>query len=336
VTHRAILDGLRNADPARRRAAAIAMLDVPRLRLDAVKRALRDTDRIVRICAAATLLVKKGYPAYARLVRKSAESLRLHDLAAAEDELVDVVERIDDVAAVKNALVSLFVQHLWDHDPAILNKALAGLAWAVDDVEPSARTMHRLDDLLGHPEAAAAAAEVLTNVALLKGDYSAVATRLTDLLRLVYSYRRPALAKVAEGKLLADADRKLDISPAVPYLEAAYATGCSGDSAAWALIRHYWNQRQIDDLRRLVPVKLHDPDAYFEITTVTVSDQPMHGSQGRPPSHPAAKSARCGYCANPRTSCIYYKCQGDLTGRTDCSEYECSECGKFTYYVEER
>jgi hypothetical protein len=160
-----------------------------------------------------------------------------------------------------------------------------------------------------------------------------VAVRLAASLRLVYGYGAPALAAIAESRLLADADRKLDISPAVPHLEAAHASGCSGDSAAWALIRHYWNQGRIDDLRRLVPVKLHE--GYFDVTTITISDVPMHGSQGS--LNPAGGPARCGFCANPRTSCIYYSGGGDpLTGRTDFSEYECSECGKFTYYVEER
>jgi hypothetical protein len=295
VKRREIPDGLADADPARRRAAADA---------------------------AARILKKKGHDFDAVLVRMAAESQHPDDRQIAAEGLLEALQNIDDPAAVKMALAPVFARHLWDFNPKIRRDTAVALAWVATETELTPRNIWRLEALLRDPEAGAAAARALTNDAVRRGDFSRVAILLSNLLHLEVSYASPKAAGVAERELLTCADQKIDISPAVPCLEAAYASRCSGYEAGWALVRHYWNVGRKEELRRLVPLR----DEY----DVTISDTPRHGLRGKSVENWRLRARRCGYCGNPGVVCIYSDVSGDLVAKIIHAEFECSECGKFT------
>jgi len=293
---------------------------------DELRRALRSKSAMVRMYAAATILKKNGCGWFdVEFVRRAAESLNPLIVEMAEEVLVKAIENLGDATVVHDALADLFLQFLWDREMQV--KALSALSHVAKDVDFSPRVMHRLEELLRDRDAARSAAATLENIAARSGNFTRWAILMSDSLRLTYGYTSPSLATIAEDALLDAADRKIDISPAVPFLEAAYATGNSGDNAGWALVRHYWNQGRHDDLRRLVPIRVDD--SYLHVT-VTISERAMHGVQGKPVERFFRE--RCGYCGSNRILCIFYEAGNDSWGRPWQYEYECAVCGKFTFY----
>jgi hypothetical protein len=328
---------LQKGNAADRRAAAGEILDFtgryPNMRrfADSVLRgALRDRDRMVRTYAGATLLIRNGHTELdVEFVREAAESLDPMIRELAEEAIAKAVENIRSSAAVKAALADIFVQFLWDLD--MQTKAARALAWTTTGcTDLSPRVVYRLKDLLRDPKAGPNAAAALANLGAQKGNFSEMAALYAESLRLDYTYSSPKAAAIAEDALLEAADRGLDISAAVPSLEAAYASGNSGDNAGWALVRHYSKQGRREDLRRLVPIRVND--SYLHVT-VTISDKARKGKKGKPVER--FQNLRCGYCGNPETLVIYYKAGNDSWGEPWTYEVQCSECGKFTLYVKD-
>ena len=70
--------------------------------------------------------------------------------------------------------------------------------------------------------------------------------------------------------------------------------------------------------------------------SVSISDSPCYGERGTHLTHATGRAGRCADCGSDQTSCIYYRSDRDLVGGSVMWEVECSKCGKFTSYAEEK
>ena len=263
----------------------------------AIPAALDDPDEEVRHSAALALLIRNWRDALnytTDLVEWALRSVSPDRRKSAAQALRTAIGEPDADSAA-TALVPLVIEGLLAPD------------------EPAARAMEQPRD---H---AAFAAEALIKAG---GDVRAVIPHVVEWLSRASagsgSARRPC--ELLEGA----AERGIDISVAVPALEAALARRAAHvrPAASRALSHHFRNTG------REAKLTLHDFTKYLgALTHLELSHRPVHAETDQQVH--GAEPRQCGHCGSTQTACLF---SASPTLSQENLEYRCTACGKFTVY----
>ena len=312
----AALDGLASPEPeVRRRAARYiwgwacdrhgpASTDKFPFVAAAVPAALDDPDEEVRHSAALALLNRNWKSALSDTTGLAEWALRSvspdrRNLAA---QALRTAVGASDAASAATALVPLVIEGLLAPD------------------EPSARVMDQPRDN------AAFAAKALIRAG---GDVRAVIPHVVEWLSRASA--GSGSARVPCELLEVAAKRGIDISAAVPALEAASARPAAGVRPAWgvrpaasrALSHHFRNTG------REATLTLHDFTKYLGASThLELSHRPVHAETDQP--WYGAEPRQCGHCGSTQTACLF---SDSPRSDEENLEYRCTACGTFTVYV---
>ena len=261
----------------------------------AVPAALDDPDEEVRHSATLALLIRnwKGALYYTTDLAEWALRSASPDGRKAAAQVLRTAVGAPDAASAATALVPLVIEGLLAPD------------------DPSVGVMEQ-----PRYHAASAAKDLIR----AGGDVRAVIPHVVEWLSRPsagYSARR------ASELLEEAAMRGIDISAAVPALEAASARPGAGvrPAASRALSRHFRNTG------REAKLALHDfTQSLGMCTRLELSHRPVHAETDQEVK--GAEPRRCGHCGSTQTACLF----SDPGSQVETLEYRCTACGKFTVY----